>query len=202
MSILPEARVALCCLLLALGGCATTRAPRNLLSPEAQEAALRQLDGFSIRGSTNVRAGDEGFNASLEWQQQDDAASMKLSGPIGSPRLTISWQSGSLRLESSRGQTFEGAEAEQVLRDELGFVPPFDALRYWMLGLEAPGEAPTARSVGASGRLDEITQQQWRIRYDKWMNVAAQAGGVQVPKVLTVTRDDLRLKVAVRRWKL
>jgi outer membrane lipoprotein LolB len=202
MSILPEARVALCAVALVLVGCATTRAPRTLLPPEAQEAALRDLDRFSIRGRANIRAGEEGFNVpSLEWKQDDDAVSVKLSGSIGG-RLTISWRPGSLRLESSRGQRFEGAEAEQVLLDELGFVPPFDALRYWVLGLEAPGEAATQRKTGESGRLDELTQQQWRIQYQKWMSVSSPAGGVEVPKQLTVTRDDLRLKVLARRWKL
>lgn len=202
MSILPEARVALCAVALVLVGCATTRAPRTLLPPEAQEAALRDLDGFSMRGRANIRAGDEGFNVpSLEWKQDDDAASVKLSSSLGGG-ITISWQPGSLRLRSSRGQQFEGAEAEQVLRDELGFVPPFDALRYWVMGLEAPGEAATQRELGESGRLDELTQQQWRIQYDEWMSVSSPAGGVQVPKRLTVTRDDLRLKVLARRWKL
>jgi outer membrane lipoprotein LolB len=201
MSILPEARVALCLAVLVLAGCASTRAPRTLLPPEAQEAALRELDGFAIRGSTSVKAGDEGFNASLEWKQDSDAALVKIYGPVGG-RLTISWQPGSLQLESSRGQKLEGAEAEQLLRDELGFVPPFASLRYWVLGLEAPGEPPSGRQIADSGRLEELTQQHWRIRYNKWMNVASQAGGVQVPRILTVTRDDLRLKVAVRRWKL
>jgi outer membrane lipoprotein LolB len=202
MSILPEARLALCAIALVLVGCATTREPRTMLPPEAQEAALRGLDGFSIKGSTSVRAGEDGFNASLDWEQHDEAALVKLSGPVGAGRLTISWQPGSVRLESSRGQQFEGAEAEQVLLDELGFVPPFDALRYWVLGLEAPGEAATQRELDESGRLGELTQQQWRISYDKWMSVSSPAGGVQVPKRLTVTRDDLRLKVLVRRWKL
>jgi outer membrane lipoprotein LolB len=202
MSILPEARLALCAVALVLVGCATTREPRTVLPPEAQEVALRELDGFSLRGRTSVKAGDDGFNASLDWKQDDDAAAVKLSGPVGAGRLTISWQPGSLRLESSRGQQFEGAEAEQVLLDELGFVPPFDALRYWVLGLEAPGEAPTQRKLAESGRLGELTQQQWRIRYDKWMSVSSPSGGVQVPKTLTVTRDDLRLRVLVKRWKL
>jgi outer membrane lipoprotein LolB len=203
MKPLPERCTALCVALLVLAGCATTRAPRTLLPPAEQAAALRELDGFSIRGSANVKAGNEGFNVpSLDWSQQADATAVKLSGPIGSPQLSIFWQPGSLRLESSRGQKFEGAEAEQVLLDELGFVPPFAALRYWVLGLEAPGEAASQRSLDESGRLDELTQQQWHIRYNKWMSVAAPAGGVEVPKLLTVTRDDLRLKVNVRRWKL
>jgi outer membrane lipoprotein LolB len=201
MSIPPEARVALCALVLALAGCASTRAPRTLLPPEAQEAALRELDGFSIRGRAQIKDGDEAFQATLDWKQEAEAIAVKLSGSIGG-RLTVAWQPGSLRIETSRGQQFAGAEAEQVLLDELGFVPPFDALRYWVLGLEAPGEAATERTPGEAGRLGELTQQQWRIRYRSWMNVAADAGGVQLPKLLTVSRDDLRLTVSVRRWKL
>jgi outer membrane lipoprotein LolB len=199
---LPDCSLALCAAALLLAGCATMRAPRTMLAPEAQEAALRELDTFFLKGRANIRAGDESTTASLDWRQDAEAATFRLWGPIGAGRLTIDWRPGRLRLSTSRGQVFEGADAERVLLDELGFVPPFDALRYWVLGLEAPGDAATERNVAESGRIGELAQQQWRIRYNRWVDVSAEAGGVQLPRLLTVTRDDLRLRVVVERWKL
>src|SRR5688572_4964859 len=127
---------------LLLAGCASTP-QRPLLAPEAQESLLRELAGFSINGKATVKAGEKGEIASLAWKQRTQEASFKLSSTfLGAGSITVTWAPGTLRLASSRGESFEGAEAEQVLIEQIGFVPPFEALRYWALGLEAPGEAP------------------------------------------------------------
>src|SRR5690606_31426149 len=110
-----------------------------------------------------------------------------------SPRL--------LRL-SSGGDTYEGADAEALLRQQIGGVPPFEVLRFWILGLEAPGEAAAQRSQSAEGRLEHLTQRGWNIRYDRWMPVAAKGGGVELPTRVNLRRDDLALTVSVERWKL
>jgi outer membrane lipoprotein LolB len=192
-------------MLLATGlasGCATMRSSRPLLPPDAQEAALRDLRDFSLRGRTGVKAGDEGFNASLAWAQRDQQTEVKLTGPFGAGGLTVTWSKDALRLASARGEVFEGGDAERVMIEQLGFVPPFEALRYWVLGLEAPGEPPTARTTGDNGRLGTLVQQQWNIRYRDWTEAATGTGAVAVPQRFIVTRDDVRLTVVVQKWQL
>jgi outer membrane lipoprotein LolB len=192
-------------LALVLAGCATLR-PRPLLAPAAQTALLQQLDKFSLRGRSGIRAvidGEtKGGNLTLSWKQQQEEAEVRLSGGIGTGSLTIRWRPGALRIEGGRDQVYENEEAEQILRDEIGFVPPFESLRYWILGLEAPGEAPSRREAAENGRLSELVQQQWRIRYGKWARVRAGASSVEMHRSITVTRDDLRLRVEISRWDL
>ena len=198
-ALLRSAAIAVLALLLA--ACATTRAPRTLLPVAELEQLLRGLGEFSVNGRVAVRAGDKGPIAFLDWQQRGEHARIRLSGHFGAGALTVDWSPTTLRLTSG-DQIHEGAEAEAVLLHEIGLVPPFDAMRYWMLGLEAPGEAPALRTSSSSGRIGELTQRQWHIRYDEWMGVAAKGGGVQLPRLLNITRDDLRLRVIVRRWSL
>jgi outer membrane lipoprotein LolB len=197
--------VALVLAALWLAACATTPSPRTLLASESQEALLLALPGFSIEGRAGVKAGAEpkGFQASLDWRQVGDESRAELAGPFGAGRLAVTWRPGMLRLEGGRGEQYENADAEAVLMRELGFIPPFEALRFWMLGLQAPGEEPTQLTPAAGeGRLGDLTQQGWHIRYEQWMNVAAAGGDVQLPRRLTATRDDLRLRVVVDKWKL
>lgn len=186
--------------LLLLAGCATAP-PRAPLDPEAQEQALRGLPGFQLNGRTAVAAAGEGFNASVSWRQLGDQSTLKLSGPVGGS-LTLTWRPGYLRVVSSRGETLEGAEAEQAVAAQLGFVPPFEALRYWVLGLSAPGEPPSQQQADDNGRLALLVQQQWQIRYERWSGAALAGGQAQLPQRLTATRDDVRLRVFVDRWKL
>lgn len=188
--------------LLLLAGCATQPTPRTLLAPEAQEAALRGLQQFTLRGRTSVVAAGEDFTASLGWAQRGAATEIKLTGPFGAGSLTVTWSPGSLQLANGKGERYENEEAELVLTRQLGFVPPFAALRYWVLGVEAPGDAPTERSTAENGRIDTFTQQQWQIRYRDWMAATTGSGGVALPRRLVVSRDDVRLSVVVRNWQL
>ncbi len=185
-------------------GCATSPASRVPLSPEAEAAWLQGLERFTLTGKAGVRAGvegEKGCNCSVNWQQRGDEASLRLSGPLGAGSLRLTYRPGYLRVNGGRGEVLEGDEAVAVLTREVGFVPPFDALRYWVRGLPAPGEAPAEQKAGADGRIEELVQQQWRIRYERWNSVNTRQGRVQLPGRLTATRDDVRLRLVIERWK-
>lgn len=189
-------------LALLLAGCVTFTAPPALLAPEAQEALLQALPGFALDGRVGVRAGGKGENGTLAWLQQAQQTSLRLAGPFGAGGISVTWQPGALRLAGGRNEVYEGADAERVLAEQLGFVPPFDALRYWVLGLPAPGEAPTQRTATPSGRIAVLVQREWQIEYDRWQTVSAGGRGVELPGRVTVRRDDLWLRVVVEKWKL
>ncbi|MFO7325198.1 MAG: outer membrane lipoprotein LolB [Pseudomonadota bacterium] len=207
MSAAAEARRPLACAAAALAallvmpplltGCASLRAPPTVLPPDVQEQLLLALPGFSLKGRALVQQ----EIASLDWQQREDDARVRLSGPFGAGAITVDFSPARLTI-SLRGEAYDNAAAETVLLREIGFVPPFDALRYWVLGLAAPGEPPSARTGSEEGRLGSLTQRGWHIRYEQWQAVAARGGGVQLPRRVTITRDDLRLRVVVDRWKL
>jgi outer membrane lipoprotein LolB len=189
---------ALACLLLA--GCVTAPAPRIALPPADQQALLLGLETFALDGRAAVAANGDGFNASVAWRQAGAETIVKLSGPIGGS-LTLTYRPGFLRVANSRGQVLQDADAQAAVIEQLGFVPPFESLRYWVLGLPAPGEAPTER-VDAAGQISQLTQQQWHISFDRWVPVAAGRGQVQLPQRLTATREGVRLRVFVDKWRL
>jgi outer membrane lipoprotein LolB len=191
------------CGALLLAACATPRLSHKPLQAFEQEALLRGLSGFGLEGRAAARAGDEGWpSATLSWIQQAGESRLRFSGPLGTGGLTMVFAPGSLLVSNSDGASYRDGEAEEILSSQLGFVPPFEALRYWVLGLPAPGEGPTDRHGDARGRLAEITQRGWRIRYERWTGVATRAGEVQLPQLLVATHEDLRLSLVVNRWKL
>ncbi len=193
----------LCCGLLLLAACATTtRVSQAPLGVSEQEALLRDLPGFRLQGRTGITAGGERTQPGIDWRQKAAESQLKLGGLIGAGGVTLVYSPQRLLVTSSRGEELRDAEAQQALVEQLGFVPPFDALRYWLLGLAAPGEAPTEQLAGENGRVADMTQLQWRIQYDRWTDVATPSGVVQLPKKLTATRADLKLSVFVDRWTL
>jgi outer membrane lipoprotein LolB len=191
----------LLCGLLWLAGCATTRVSREPLSSAAQETMLRGLGGFRLEGTASVQAGEEAVQPTVSWRQRGTESRFRFSGALGMG-LVLEYGPQTLHLTSSRGEDLRGPEAEQALSAQLGFVPPFEALRFWVLGLPAPGEPPLEQSVDDAGRINAMTQQQWHIRYERWTDVATRTGMARLPKRLVATRADLRLVLAVRRWDL
>lgn len=193
--------MALCGALL-LAGCATTRLSHEPLSAAAQEALLLDLPGYRFDGRAAIRVGEDGSTPSISWRQQAAESLLRLTGPFGTGGLTLRFSPGGLHIADGHGEEYSGDEAAAVLFDQLGFVPPFEALRYWVLGLVAPGEPPTDQQANAAGRLAELTQLGWHIRFERWTSLATPTGKVQVPELLTATRADLRLRLIVNRWQL
>lgn len=191
-----------CCGLLLLAGCATTRVSQVPLGVPEQEALLRELPGFRMQGRSAITAGEERLQPALDWRQRDAESRLKLSGPLGAGAVTLTYSPQRLLVTGGGGEELRDAEARQVLIEQFGFEPPFDALRYWLLGLAAPGESPTSQVLGENGRLANMTQLQWRIQYERWADVATPSGVVQLPRRFTATRADLKLSVFVERWTL
>lgn len=184
---------------LLLVACATTP-PSTPLDSLQQRDALQRMAGFTFKGRVAV-ASQGGGLANVDWQQQHDLAKVKLSGPGGAGALQLEYSPGSLRIVTGRGDTLANDEAEQLLIRELGFLPPFDALRYWVLGIPAPS-APATESHDAAGLLQTISQQEWVVSYEGHKPVDTAAGRVQLPAKLVATRGNLRLKLVIDRWHM
>jgi outer membrane lipoprotein LolB len=194
----------LCAAMLLFAGCATQRVrrPESALTAQAQQQVLAAIAGFSLDGRVAVAAGGQGFNATVSWRQVADAARVKLSGPLGAGSLELAVQPGSLQVTTSRGEVLRDDSAAAALTQQLGFVPPLDSLRYWILGLPAPGDSPEEFTRDVAGLPLLLRQQQWQIQYDRFTPVRTGAGVAQLPARLTATRAGLRLRVVVDRWKI
>lgn len=186
-----------------LAGCASAPRPAGpLLPPATQATLLGGLSAFGLDGRVNVVAGGQGDNAGFSWRQTADRSSVRLSAPLGAGSLTVEYAPDSLRVTTSRGEELRDAAAADVIERELGFVPPFASLRYWMLGLAAPGAVATGELFDEAGRVLERHQHGWHILYERWMDHGARAGTLRLPQRITATHESLRLRVFVERWNL
>ena len=184
-----------------LAGCRTAP-PVALPGPGAdapwaqQRSVLEGLDRYELDGRVAVAANDQGFSASMRYAQQPKRSDLALDGPLGIGGLRIGLEGVALKISTSRGDQLDGVAARAELERRLGFALPLAELRWWLLGIPAPGEVQLEQDAG-SGEIRGFSQNGWRVS----INTRAPGLGFALPQRLTAEREGARLKLLVERWR-
>jgi outer membrane lipoprotein LolB len=160
-----------------------------------RRAALQQRDRFDLSGRIAVAAAQEGFNAKLRWKQQGSRSNLALDGPLGVGGVRITSDGQTLNVVNSRGQRLDSEAARGEIAARLGFEPPLDSLRFWVLGVPDPS-LPADEVLDDSQRLATLRQDGWQIDYGTYTAV----GGQWLPSRMTLKRDDVRVRLLVDGW--
>jgi outer membrane lipoprotein LolB len=131
----------------------------------------------------------------LRYAQLARRTELSLEGPLGIGGLQVKVDGDDLEIATSRGERLDGAEARAELERRLGFVLPLEQLRWWMLGIPAPGDS--AVNTGEGGEIRDFMQAGWRVS----INSRSPGLGFSLPQRLTAEREGARLKLLVERWK-
>ncbi len=189
---------------LALVGCQTapkplapTASPAEVVAGwPARRAQLQARSQFTAQGRIGVVVGSDGFNGRLRWIQDGTRSTVILDGPLGVGGLRILDAAGVLTLTNPGGETLDSQAAHDELVDRMGFEPPLNSLRYWLLGVPDPS-SPSAEMSGAQGYLDSLTQSDWTVTISAYMQSADGA----LPRQLTVARGNVRVKLVIDAWR-
>lgn len=183
-------------LLAIVAGCAG--APTRPAAPTAVN--LADLAHWRARGRLGVIGVQRGGSGSFDWQQHGHRADIRIRGPLGlgSVRLQLFGDVGqpALKLETGDGLVLRSQAAWDELHARLGVELPAAALRYWMLGLAAPGE----HQWHEDERTGDVVLQQdgWRIAYQHY---SAEAG-VHVPVKMRASNGQAQVRIVVDQWWL
>lgn len=160
---------------------------------------LTQASHWEARGRLGVSGGGSGGSGSFAWEQRKDRADVRIRGPIGigSVRLQMTG-SGSgaaprLKMETGDGQVFEADAAWSELESRLGARVPADKLRYWMLGLPAPGEHRWLSDPASE--MPMLEQDGWRIEYQY-----SDTFGARLPRRIRAASGEARVRIVVDLW--
>lgn len=189
------ALIALC---FAIAGCAgaPTRTGRTI------PADLSELTYWQARGRLGVSGGGNGGSGSFAWEQRKDRATVQIRGPvgIGSVRLQVSGSAvePNLKMETGDGQVFQAERAWHELEARLGTQVPAGKLRFWMLGLPAPGEHRWL--TDRTGEIPTLEQDGWRIEYQYADEFTDEASGARLPRRIHAASGDARVRIVVDHW--
>lgn len=186
---------ALICALSLLAGCAS--APPRGPGTAVDLAALEQ---WQARGRIGVSSAAGGGSGSFDWRQRKDAADVQIRGPIGigSVKLKVHGEGPQpeIELQTGDGVKLEAEAAWAELETRLGASLPAGHMRYWLLGLPAPGPHQwlEPREDGST----TLEQQGWRIDYQRYSDES----GTKLPTRLRASSGDARVRIIIDRWQL
>ena len=157
---------------------------------------LDSLEAWTLDGRISVRQDEEAWHASLRRQQIDSVYHINLFGHFGQGAAQLDGSPQSAILQHD-GQTVQSNDAEQLLRQRLGLQVPVNGLRYWAIGLVAPGSEYT-QELGSDGRLAVLQQNGWRVRYRAYEAVK----GFMLPSKIFLDREGLDVRLVVDQWQV
>ena len=194
----PAALAPAIALVVVLAGCQTVPvSPAPSVSWSVRRPELQALGRFGLNGRVAVAVGNQGFNAGLRWTQSAAVTHLTLTGPLGAGGVQVTADGGDLSVVTSNGKRLGNAAARTQLEEKLGFEPPLASLRYWILGVPDPSQAASVQ-LDSQQRLTQLTQDGWQIDYSAYMPVGAE----WLPRLLTLRRQDVRVRMVVDGWQL
>jgi outer membrane lipoprotein LolB len=193
-----QKKTAIVSLALLLNACAVQRGMElpDLPDWESRQATLAAINTWEFQGRIAVKASDDGFNGSLRWWQNGDLFLATVSGPFGAGAVKIEGDERLVRITDPDGVVTEMQDAELELQLRYGWTIPVASLRYWALGIPDP-LYPSTDEFDERGQLRQLQQRDWAVTIDEYRD----GGGQPMPRRLSATNPDTRLRLVIDRWK-
>ncbi|SCZ57906.1 lipoprotein insertase outer membrane protein LolB [Thiohalomonas denitrificans] len=183
-----------------LTGCAALAPEPPVADPEQAWAIhrdrLETIDNWGLNGRLAIQSDGEAWHATLNWRQEDSRYAMRITAPLGQGSLRLEGSPRFVQLQTSKGERAVSDDPEQLLYQQLGWPVPVASLRYWVLGLPAPGAAQ--RELDSQGRLARLQQDGWSIRFMDYR----QQDGAEVPTRVFASRGDAEVRLVIGNWTL
>lgn len=187
-------------LCLSLWACSSTPQRPPVADPEQawqqHRSELIALQQWQLIGRLGIQTEDEGWHATLNWQQQQQQFTILLTAPLGQGTIQLQGNEQQVILNTGEEKELAASNPETLLFQEFGWRVPVTSLRYWVLGLPAPGEA--RRELDNYGRLSRLFQNGWEIQF---LNYEPQ-GNLELPGKIFINNHRAKVRLVINRWEL
>ncbi len=189
-------------LIVMLAGCAPLWQSKQAQDPEQlwQQRLSQQakLDAWAFKGRTAIIQGREGWNAGIQWQEQDQQFHIKLSGPFSQGGVELDGNPQTVTLTLDDGETLSAATPEQLLAEAMGWLLPVSALRDWVRGVPYAEFPVENKQLDAKGRLTKLEQAGWQIEFLRYMPFQ----GSSMPEKVFMKHPEMSVRLIVSDWSI
>ncbi|WP_394388557.1 lipoprotein insertase outer membrane protein LolB [Shewanella woodyi] len=178
-----------------LSACAT-KTPDNLIPVQVNHVS--QAQAWEMQGKLAVRTADDKFSTNLYWLHTADMNELKLTTMLGTTLLSLTTEEGVAKLEVD-GKVYQHHDAQELLTEITGWSIPVDALPLWITGQAAQDDKIISQDpqLRPTILLSEKDSPPWRVKFNSWQ----EQSGAEIPRLLELTREQLRLKIQISQWQ-
>ncbi|MGD9842534.1 MAG: lipoprotein insertase outer membrane protein LolB [Steroidobacteraceae bacterium] len=163
------------------------------ISGNSDARTASELQHWQASGRIGISSEQQSGSAGFNWLQQDALSQVQVRGPVGVGSLSLTLDAAVLMIQASDGTAYAADAALSEMQLRLGASLPVGQLRYWLLGMAAPGEH---HWLNADNTL--LEQDGWQIAYAEW----SQREQLRLPVRLVLTRDSVRILVVIQSWNV
>lgn len=175
---------------------AGTYSGAHYLSWKQRQAQVAALQNWTAQGSIAAQNNRKGWNASYSWEQEGEAYTLQLFGPLGMNHVQLSGNSKQVILKTAQ-HIYSAASPEALLQQQAGWTLPVSNLLYWLRGSPAP-HAPFKRSLNPSNHMVQLYQAGWRILYLQYDSVH----GIDLPTQMLLSNPQWHIRIVVNHWQV
>jgi outer membrane lipoprotein LolB len=168
---------------------------------EQRLARLSGFDSWALQGRLAVSDDADGGSGQLSWRQDADSSRMDFHGALGRGAWRLLADERGAQLEFADGTLHRARSIDALVRRQVGWNVPVEALAWWVRGLAAPGRVQH-RVLDEEGKLSQLRQDGWDIEFARYGPVSGPAGDLTMPLRMTARQADRTVKLAIRRWEL
>ena len=162
-----------------------------------QQAAVRAMGDWEVRGKVAWRVPDDAGSASLVWTQAGGDADLRLSGPLGVGRPRVVRDGALSRVRRDGIERSYPADAAPWLPNGALLPIPVESIAWWLRGVPDPAR-PIDELVYGDGRAGTIRQGGWTITIDAYDD--ATTPPLPARLAFEAPAADLTLRMIVRDW--
>ena len=165
---------------------------------DARANYLYQQEDWEAQLSLVGVTDQQKFKTRVVWDQQSDDYQIKLRDFIGRTIAIIDGSPSEVVAKTSKGQRYQGDDAETLINELFAINIPVTGMRYWLQGLPVPSVDVDQLKFNDDGLAHTLNQQGWKISYPYYMSNQP----YKMPSQVLLEFEDIKLTVKISQWKL
>ena len=191
--------------ILSLSACTSTHNNSGIVltaqSPEQRSTKLQQIEQWQIKGKIAFIEKNKRNSATVNWQvnEKNNSQYLNLTSYLGINVLQLTTLQGNHSLIFD-GKTYNDNNLKELIFSLTGLTLPTQALNYWLKGLpfESTDEVFYDSSHLPLSLDSSYNGEHWQVSFADY----EQIDQVMLAKKITVTKDNLLIKIAINEWNI
>lgn len=165
---------------------------------QTYKADLKKLNKWQVTGRIGIRLRNQGESANYTWKQNEKKYTLQLYGPFGIGEVLLKGKLNHyVTLKDADGHIHHSQTPEQLMQKLFNWYVPVSQLKYWGLGLPAPGAIDKLK-LNEKGLIKKLKQKGWQIHYKQYEMV----NGLPLPGKIEMKRANLHITALLKSWTI